>query len=59
MREVTSVPFLGRIPLLGALFRKTVEDKKKTELVIMLTPTIVVGNETQGQSIKGLSAEWR
>jgi MSHA biogenesis protein MshL len=59
MREVTSVPFLGRIPLLGAVFRKTVEEKKKTELVIMLTPTIVVGNETQGQSIRGLSAEWR
>lgn len=58
-REVTGVPFLQKIPLLGAIFRKTVEKKKKTELVIMLTPTVVVGNEIENQSIKQLSAEWK
>jgi MSHA biogenesis protein MshL len=57
--ETTSVPFLGKIPLLGALFRKTVKEKNKTELVIMLTPTVLVGNETQNQSIEGLSSEWK
>lgn len=57
--EVTSVPLLGKIPLIGALFRKTVEEKKKTELVIMFTPTILVGNEIEDQSIEGLSPEWR
>ena len=48
IREVSSVPFVGKIPLLGALFRKTVEQKKKTELVIMLTPKIVVGKKVSG-----------
>jgi MSHA type pilus biogenesis protein MshL len=57
--EVTSVPFLGKIPVLGALFRRTVKEKKKTELVIMFTPTIVVGNEIENQSIEGLSSEWK
>ena len=57
INEVTSVPFLGKIPVLGALFRRTVKEKKKTELVIMFTPTIVVGNEIENQSIEGLSFE--
>jgi len=57
--EVTSVPFLGKIPLLGALFRKTVKEKRKTELVIMFTPTIVVGNEIQDQYIEGFSSDWK
>jgi MSHA biogenesis protein MshL len=57
--EVTSVPFLEKIPVLGPLFRKTVKEKKKTELVIMFTPTIVVGNEIENQSIEGLPPEWK
>lgn len=42
--EVTSVPFLGKIPFLGILFSKTVQNNKKTELIIMLTPKVVVEN---------------
>jgi MSHA type pilus biogenesis protein MshL len=38
---VSSVPFLGSIPFLGALFRNTDQIKKKTELVILITPRIV------------------
>ena len=59
IRNVTSVPFLGEIPLLGAVFRKTVDQKKKTELIIMLTPTIVVGNGPQDQSTRRFSAARR
>jgi MSHA type pilus biogenesis protein MshL len=39
--EVISVPFLGKIPLLGIFFSKTVQENKKTELIIMLTPKVV------------------
>src|SRR5204863_4151385 len=35
------VPFLGRIPLLGALFRSKSESKQKTNLMIFLRPTIL------------------
>jgi len=38
---VTSVPILGDIPFLGALFRSNVQEKRKTELVILITPRIV------------------
>jgi general secretion pathway protein D len=37
----SQVPFLGRIPLLGALFRSTNESKQKTNLMIFLKPTII------------------
>lgn len=42
---VTRVPFLGNIPGLGAIFRHTDREKEKTELVILLTPTVLVGKE--------------
>jgi MSHA type pilus biogenesis protein MshL len=38
---VTSVPLLGDIPYIGALFRRNEQIKKKTELVILITPRIV------------------
>jgi MSHA biogenesis protein MshL len=38
---VTSVPILGDIPYLGALFRSNVQGKKKTELVILITPRVI------------------
>jgi MSHA biogenesis protein MshL len=42
--EVTSVPFLGKIPFLGIFFSRTVQKNKKTELIIMLTPKVVEEN---------------
>jgi MSHA biogenesis protein MshL len=36
-----SVPFLGDIPFLGALFRYVTQEKKKTELVILITPYLL------------------
>lgn len=35
------VPILGRIPLLGALFRSREETKQKTNLMVFLKPTII------------------
>ena len=39
--EQSSVPVLGRIPILGALFRHTKKTKYKSELVILLKPVVV------------------
>jgi len=39
--EVEQVPLLGDLPLFGALFRHTKQEAKKTELVILLRPTIL------------------
>jgi len=41
-----SVPFFGRLPLLGFLFKGTSEKRAKTELVVFITPTIVTIEKT-------------
>jgi pilus assembly protein CpaC len=39
---ITQFPFLGDIPVLGALFRSTGFQRSETELVIVVTPHLVV-----------------
>ncbi|MCX5790459.1 MAG: hypothetical protein NTX64_18450, partial [Elusimicrobia bacterium] len=41
-RTVQKVPFLGYIPLIGWLFTSTSVDRNNTDLVIFLTPTVVL-----------------
>ncbi len=38
---VDKVPFLGDMPFLGAVFRRTIKQDDKTELLIFVTPKIV------------------
>lgn len=45
-REVVGVPGLHRIPLIGALFRRTTVSERTTELIIFITPSVVqLGHE--------------
>jgi general secretion pathway protein D len=39
------VPFLGDVPLLGYLFKKNSQTLSRTELVIILTPTVITNVE--------------
>lgn len=39
--SIDKVPFLGDLPVLGALFRSTRFQNKETELVVFVTPTVV------------------
>jgi type IV pilus assembly protein PilQ len=39
------VPFFADIPILGWLFQNTDTDDEISELLIFITPTIVMGNE--------------
>lgn len=58
--RVSKVPFLGDIPAVGHLFRNTTEYTQKTELVILLKPT-VVGVNTWQQEVersRDLLQEW-
>lgn len=41
MESRRSLPVLGNIPVIGNLFSNTTQDKKKAELVILLTPFIL------------------
>ena len=59
--DVTSkVPFLGDIPALGHLFRNTNQLTQKTELVILLKPTVVGVNtwQTELESSRDLLQHW-
>jgi MSHA biogenesis protein MshL len=38
---ITRVPFLGDLPLLGNLFKQTVQEKRKSELVLLMTPYVL------------------
>jgi pilus assembly protein CpaC len=40
-RQVSKIPLLGDIPILGALFRSTRYSNNETELMVMVTPKIV------------------
>lgn len=40
-RNVQQVPWIGQIPVLGALFRSTEFQKRETDLVILVTPRLV------------------
>ncbi|MGF1752904.1 pilus (MSHA type) biogenesis protein MshL [Vibrio makurazakiensis] len=57
---VSKVPFFGDIPALGHLFRNTSELQQKTELVILLKPTIVGVNTWQKELEKSrdLLQQW-
>lgn len=49
-KSESKVPILGDIPGLGLLFRATVQSKRKTELLIVLTP-VVVNTERQAREL--------
>ncbi len=60
LEQTTKVPLLGDIPALGWLFRNTNQITQKTELVILLKPT-VVGVNTWSQEVeksRDLLQEW-
>jgi pilus assembly protein CpaC len=40
-RNIEQVPYLGSVPILGALFRSSSYQKKETDLVVIVTPHIV------------------
>ena len=44
-KNVTKVPFLGDLPVIGSVFRSTNTSNEKSELVIMITPRIIKDTE--------------
>ena len=44
-RRDMKVPFFGDIPLIGGLFRSETEKRRRTELLIVLTPHVVTSND--------------
>ena len=46
------LPVLSRVPILGHLFSAKTNEKKKSELVIFITPTIITGTNNVGYGQK-------
>lgn len=44
-KSVNKIPFLGDLPVIGMFFRSTGTNKEKEEMVIMLTPQIIIDTE--------------
>jgi MSHA biogenesis protein MshL len=44
--EEKKVPLLGDLPGIGRLFRSTVQERGKSELVVLLRPVVLVGKKT-------------
>lgn len=45
-KTVYKVPFLGDLPYVGSVFKKTSDNIQKTETIIFITPRIVSGEES-------------
>ncbi|BCR06405.1 pilus (MSHA type) biogenesis protein MshL [Desulfuromonas versatilis] len=63
VKDVASVPYLGKVPLLGPLFRHTQSSSRKSELVILLRPLVVQDSQAwdsevskSRQRIEGMGA---
>lgn len=39
--SVTQIPFFGNLPVVGTLFRRTTEELKRVEIIVLVTPHIV------------------
>ena len=48
--DKSKVPVLGDVPLIGGLFRQDNRTKKKVDLVILLTPTVVTPGDVAAMS---------
>ena len=48
--EKSKVPLLGDVPVVGGLFRRDERTKRKTDLVILLTPTVMTPGEIAAAS---------
>ncbi|MEL7472372.1 MAG: secretin N-terminal domain-containing protein [Planctomycetota bacterium] len=46
--RVSKVPLLGDIPVIGLPFRATERSRVKTELLVILTPTVIPGDSPEG-----------
>ncbi|MBR0261024.1 MAG: type II secretion system protein GspD [Selenomonadaceae bacterium] len=51
-KSVSKIPFLGDLPILGALFRNHRKSKSESELIIFLTAHVLGGNSNEILSVK-------
>ena len=55
-QNVSKVPLLGDIPLIGGLFRHTQEITKKSELVILLKPIVINSDQQMSRQVNQMKS---
>jgi len=55
----TGIPLLSRLPGVGALFKTDTREKRRTELIVLLTARILPDGETSAQVSADLSADMK
>ncbi len=54
-----SVPFLGKIPYFGALFRSTKQESVRTEMVILLRPVIIINGKEWTEDMERMQKRYK
>lgn len=57
IEQVSKVPLLGDVPIIGALFRNTTKTKTKVNLLVFLTPHVIQGAQDFKRLIERKMAE--
>jgi len=58
-KNVTKIPILGDIPLLGAFFRSSDAQQSRTELLVLVSPRLIDATDTAPALPTGEPATWR
>jgi len=56
--NVAKIPFLGDIPILGSLFRSKNLQQKRTELLVLVSPQLVVAKDQPARLPTGEPGDW-
>jgi type II secretory pathway component GspD/PulD (secretin) len=55
-QDISKIPLLGDVPILGNLFSSVTEEVKTNELIVFLTPRIIVEPTLSPKELNGLEA---
>jgi pilus assembly protein CpaC len=58
-KNVTKIPILGDIPILGSFFRSMDAQQSRTELLVLVTPRLVDATDTPPPLPTGEASTWR
>ena len=57
-QNVSKIPLLGDLPLVGGLFRHSQDITKKSELVILLKPIVIDSDKTMGEQVRRMKSRF-
>lgn len=57
--NVSKIPILGDIPILGEFFKSRSNDQAKTELLVIVSPRLVLASDTQPPLPTGEPSTWK